>query len=64
MCLKGGLCTFGAAALSLQDRPIATKKERILEILALKSELLSALVKVSKMSLKVQKLKNLRVLYV
>ena len=39
MCLKGGLCTFGAAALSLQDRPIATKKERILEILALKSEL-------------------------
>ena len=60
MCLKGGLCTFGAAALSLQDRPIATKKERILEILALKS----ALVKESQMSLKVQKLKNLRVLYV
>ena len=60
MCLKGGLCTFGAAALSLQDRPIATKKERILEILALKS----ALFKESQMSLKVQKLKNLRVLYV
>ena len=60
MCLKGGLCTFGAAALSLQDRPIATKKERILEILALKS----ALVKESQMSLKVPKLKNLRVLYV